>query len=190
MEDKHIQNPDSKTNWKKEIIIGVVSSLITSLIYKIFPQFSVFIFNSVLDFLNNISTSYSNKVFKSISFGTETYPFFTLSLFLLFGFWFLAITLSSKPSAQRRIANYFRSLVVFMVFLFVITMSKYTYINTCIKCMNQNIKIASCYISDEETKSINAEYYQVDSKEDYLILLHKLEKIADKNGAEFYDPFS
>ena len=56
--------------------------------------------------------------------------------------------------------------------------------------MNQNIKIASCYLTDDEIKTLNAEYYSIETKNDYIILLEKLENLANQHGTKFYNPFS
>ena len=190
MEEKRIQNSNTKPDWRRDIAIGVITSLISTVILNVFPKVTIFVYNSVLDFINNISLTYSDNVFETISFGNKIYPFYTLGLFLLYSLWLLALMLSSRPSSKRKIASTYKTAMFLIIFLFALTMTKYNYINICVKCMNQNIKIVSCYISDKETKALNAEYYQVDSKEDYLVLLEKLEKIANENGAKFYDPFS
>lgn len=50
-------------------------------------------------------------------------------------------------------------------------------------------KIASCYLTDDEVKALNAEYYAIESKDDYVILLNKLEILIEQHSKNFWDPF-
>ena len=94
-----------------------------------------------------------------------------------------------KPSYNvlRRIAKLYTYLLTIVIIFYV---SKCSYINRCVNYMNQNIKIASCYLTDDEIKTLNAEYYSIETKNDYIILLEKLENLANQHGTKFYNPFS
>lgn len=176
--------------YKREIAVGVITSLLATLILKVFPKIAASIYSGFLSVVDNFTAKYSNDIFQTISIGdTKNYIDFVFLILLYLVFIFITTLPTDKPPYE-----YVRFFSKLFAYVFIITMLYYalrdSYINRCIIYMNQNIKIASCYLADDEIKALNAEYYSIESKSDYVILLNKLEELADQHGTKFYDPFS
>lgn len=175
---------------KKDILIGVIASLIATFVLHFFPKFIILIYNTFFSIIDRFTTSYSNGVFQVISFGENVSPvshIFLISTYLFFIFIINIPMVKPSYNVLRRIAKLYTYLLTIVIIFYV---SKCSYINRCVNYMNQNIKIASCYLTDDEIKTLNAEYYSIETKNDYIILLEKLENLANQHGTKFYNPFS
>lgn len=55
--------------YKREITIGVITSLLSTLILKAFPEIAAPIYSGFLNILDKFTTAYSTDIFQTISFG-------------------------------------------------------------------------------------------------------------------------
>lgn len=176
--------------YKKDIVIGVITTLLSTFILNVFPKIAVSIYNDLLNIADNFTAKYSNDVFQTISLGNTKNYINTVFLILIY-FIFIFITTLPTDKSPYEYVRFFSKIFAYLFIIFTLYCAlKDSYINRCVVYMNQNIKIASCYLTDDEIKALNAEYYAIESKNDYVDLLNKLEELAEQHGTKFYDPFS
>lgn len=181
---------DQLNTLKREVIIGVVSSLITTAIFKFFPQIAISLYGIILNLIDSVFHSYSNSLFKTISFGEKIYPIYSICLLILYGLFAFSFFFPEEIKVEKKSRCKTSICIIILIFFCFFTQLRCTYTNNFITCMNQDLIIASCYVSDDESRKLYAKFYSVESKEDYVNLLNKLEKISNENNAKFYTPFS
>ena len=69
-----------------------------------------------------------------------------------------------------------------LLFIMIFLYAQQSFINTAITKALSNIEIVSPYISESEYRHLKSDFYSINNHEDYDLLFHTLEEIADANS--------
>jgi len=195
------------------IFLGVVTNAIwdalkplTAYLFKLTLNLSVF---GAEKFKDNIYL----EIAKGMHEGTSLLVFLTVYSFLL-GFIFISVLLmlvirrkgalktegDRTPNFFDKIYTYQKDLpkkswfvwffflyTVFATTIFTLDAVKQRYINNAVTNFEQLSKIVRPYISEEEDIKHASIFFQIRNKEDYVVLINKLQKIAKDNNQSIPD---
>ena len=173
-----------------------------SALYKLFNDYSDRLLgpawdtatNFVINSISRVVGTYKDSIYADAAkgFHEESAVFIHIVVLMLppLGYWFVLLShpiMRKKPEEKNRIRDFMRSrqgfYILFVVTLlimlsFSISQLRVSYINKVVTFSVQSMNILAPKIPDVEMKTLRANYYQVETRDDYLAFHKQLLELA------------
>ena len=141
-------------------------------------------------------SSLKDAIYKDVATGLVETPSITVMIFMVGGITGVVFSLitrgirkirlkENKPKGQIKTNRKFWVLIVVLTILTTVInlqMFAHVYVNRTVGFFNQSFLIIKPYVDNQEEENILSEYSQIKSKDDFIIVMDKIQKIARKEG--------